>query len=46
MTATTHPDNRTTHLLELMTEGDDAFNARDWPTVAAVLQAKQIGLSA
>jgi hypothetical protein len=34
MAATT--DTRTTHLLELMTRGDDAFNARDWDAVDAV----------
>lgn len=34
--ATTTPTNRTAHLLELMTKGDDAFNARDWETVDAV----------
>ena len=30
---TTHNDSRTAHLLELMTKGDNAFNARDWETV-------------
>jgi ketosteroid isomerase-like protein len=29
-------DNRTAHLLELMAKGDDAFNARDFATVATV----------
>ena len=30
------PNTRTAHLLELMTEGDDAFNARDWEAVDTV----------
>ena len=34
-TMTTTP-SRTEHLLELMTHGDDAFNARDWDAVDAV----------
>jgi ketosteroid isomerase-like protein len=36
MATTTHDDNRTAHLIELMTTGDDAFNARDWEAVDAV----------
>jgi hypothetical protein len=34
--ATTPNPTRTTHLLELMTKGDDAFNARDFEVVDAV----------
>ena len=34
--ATTNHTTRTAHLLELMTMGDDAFNARDWDAVDAV----------
>ena len=30
MATTTNTTSRTAHLLELMTKGDDAFNARDW----------------
>jgi hypothetical protein len=33
MATTTHSDTRTAHLLELMTKGDNAFNARDFETV-------------
>jgi hypothetical protein len=33
---TTQNDSRTAHLIELMTKGDDAFNARDWETVDTV----------
>jgi hypothetical protein len=33
---TTKTTSRTAHLLELMTKGDDAFNARDWEAVDAV----------
>ena len=36
MAATTNTTTRTAHLLELMTKGDDAFNARDWEAVDAV----------
>ena len=36
MATTTHTINRTAHLLELMTKGDDAFNARDFEAVDAV----------
>ena len=36
MAATTDTTSRTTHLLELMTSGDDAFNARDFEAVDAV----------
>jgi hypothetical protein len=40
--AITTPTNRTAHLLELMTKGDDAFNARDWETVDAVHDPKMV----
>ena len=30
MTSNTETTSRTTHLLALMTRGDDLFNARDW----------------
>jgi hypothetical protein len=33
---TAHTSGRTAHLLELMTKGDDAFNARDFEAVDAV----------
>jgi SnoaL-like polyketide cyclase len=36
MATTTNTTSRTAHLLELMTKGDDAFNARDWEAVDAV----------
>ena len=36
MATTTNTSSRTAHLLELMTKGDDAFNARDWDAVDAV----------
>jgi len=36
MATTTLNDSRSAHLLELMTKGDDAFNARDWDTVDTV----------
>jgi hypothetical protein len=36
MATTTEDTSRTAHLLELMTKGDDAFNARDWEAVEAV----------
>ena len=36
MATTTDTASRTAHLLELMTKGDDAFNARDWEAVDAV----------
>jgi hypothetical protein len=36
MATTTNTTSRTAHLLELMTKGDDAFNARDWGAVDAV----------
>src|ERR1700746_4086487 len=35
-TTTTNTSCPTTHLLELMTKCDDAFNPRDWETVDAV----------
>ena len=36
MATTTPASTRTAHLLELMTNGDNAFNARDFETVDAV----------
>ena len=36
MAITTNTNSRTAHLLELMTKGDDAFNARDWEAVDTV----------
>src|SRR3984893_13154767 len=33
MVTTTHTTSRTAHLLELMTKGDEAFNARDFEAV-------------
>jgi hypothetical protein len=36
MATTNSINSRTAHLLELMTKGDDAFNARDWEGVDAV----------
>ena len=36
MATTTHNASRTAHLLELMTKGDEAFNARDFEAVDAV----------
>ena len=36
MAATTDTTSRTAHLLELMTSGDEAFNARDFAAVDAV----------
>ena len=36
MATTTDTPSRTAHLLELMTKGDDAFNARDFEAVDAV----------
>ena len=36
MPTTTRNDSRTAHLLELMTKGDNAFNARDFETVDTV----------
>jgi ketosteroid isomerase-like protein len=36
MATTTHTTSRTAHLLELMTKGDEAFNARDFEAVDAV----------
>ena len=36
MATTTNTTSRTAHLLELMTKGDNAFNARDWKAVDAV----------
>jgi ketosteroid isomerase-like protein len=35
-TNTTHTTSRTAHLLQLMTKGDEAFNARDFEAVDAV----------
>ena len=40
--AATTPTSRTAHLVELMTKGDDAFNARDWATVDAVHDPKMV----
>jgi hypothetical protein len=40
--ATTNHTSRTAHLLELMTKGDDAFNARDSDAVNAVHHPKMI----
>jgi hypothetical protein len=36
MPATTENTSRTTHVIELMTKGDNAFNARDWDMVDTV----------
>ena len=36
MVTRTNTTSRTAHLLDLMTKGDDAFNARDWQAVDAV----------
>ena len=36
MATTTDNDTRTPHLIELMTKGDNAFNARDFETVDTV----------
>jgi SnoaL-like polyketide cyclase len=36
MASTRDTTRRTAHLVELMTRGDDAFNARDWDAVDAV----------
>jgi hypothetical protein len=36
VTTTTDTSSRTLQLLDLMTKGDDAFNARDWEAVDAV----------
>jgi SnoaL-like polyketide cyclase len=36
MATTTNTTTWTAHLLDLMTKGDDAFNARDWEAVDAV----------
>jgi SnoaL-like polyketide cyclase len=36
MPTTTDSTRRTAHLLELMTEGDDLFNARDWQALDKV----------
>lgn len=36
MATTTHTTSRTERLLALMTQGDDAFNVRDWDAVDAV----------
>ena len=38
----TTTDQRTAHLLELMTKGDDLFNARDWQALDAVHQPDMI----
>jgi ketosteroid isomerase-like protein len=39
---TTHTTSRTAHLLELMTKGDEAFNARDFEAVDAVHHPEMI----
>ena len=36
MVTTTHTTSWTAHLLELMTKGDEAFNARDFEAVDGV----------
>ena len=36
MATATHTDMRTEYLIELMTKGDNAFNARDWETVDSI----------
>jgi SnoaL-like polyketide cyclase len=36
MATTTNTTTRTAHLVDLMTKGDDGFNARDWEAVDAV----------
>ena len=36
MATATRNHSRTAHLIELMTKGDNAFNARDWETVDSV----------
>jgi hypothetical protein len=36
MPATTENTSRTAHVIDLMTKGDNAFNARDWDTVDTV----------
>lgn len=36
MATTTHNTSRTTHLLALMKEGDDAFNSRDFAAMSAI----------
>ena len=43
MATTPHTGSRTTHLLELMTRGDDAFNARDFEAVDAVHHPDMVG---
>ena len=42
MATTTHTTSRTAHLLELMTKGDEAFNARDFEAVDAVHHPEMI----
>ena len=42
MATTTNKTSRTAHLLELMTKGDDAFNARDWDAVDALHHADMV----
>jgi SnoaL-like polyketide cyclase len=41
-TTTTPTSNRTAHLLELMTRGDEAFNARNFETVDAVHHSEMV----
>ena len=43
MATTTHNANRTAHVIELMTKGDEAFNARDWETVDTVHHPNMVG---
>jgi ketosteroid isomerase-like protein len=42
VTTATHTASRTAHLLELMTKGDEAFNARDFEAVDAVHHPEMI----
>ena len=42
MATTTNATARTERLLELMTKGDNAFNARDWETVDSVHHPEMI----
>ena len=42
MATTARNTSRTTHLLELMAKGDNAFNVRDWETVDSVHDPEMI----
>src|SRR6266576_2136631 len=42
MPTTTDSTRRTAHLLELMTKGDDLFNARDWEALDPIHQPDMI----